>query len=278
MNVKLELGQFNWGYFRLDGGAMFGIVPMPLWRRLIPPDDDGAIPMALRSLWIRTSGRRFLVDCGMWNHFPEKLHTGVYALSQPPLAETLATATGWHLDEVTDIIATHLHFDHAGGFAREVDGRLEAAFPRARLHVQKAQLEWAVEGPLKDRGSYVPRFIEFIRHYPGLVVHDGPWTAEEGIRVEVARGHTPGMQVLRVRHGEQTVIHTADMVPTSAHVSLPYIMAYDTQPLETGAEKEALYQRYPEAVYFFEHDPDRPFWTISRREGGGWTRKEEVFI
>ncbi|MBM4353500.1 MAG: MBL fold metallo-hydrolase [Deltaproteobacteria bacterium] len=280
------ISQVCWGHFYLDGGSMFGIVPRAIWSRLIQPDEENGICMALRSLLLRrtepgssgtgrpggaSGGRNVLVDCGIWPAFPQKLRDAVYRVHQPDMHRTLAEQAGIGPGEVTDVVATHLHFDHVGGLAREVEGNLVPTFPEARVHVQRRQLEWACSASVKDRGSYVPKMVELIAGLPGLVVHDGPYDLDEGVRVEVADGHTPGMQIVHATCGGSHFIHAADMVPSSAHVPIPYVMAFDLEPLKTVAEKESLFSAWPGAVYFFMHDPDHPFWMLSRTEKG-WQR------
>ena len=280
----ISFTQVNWGSFVLDGGAMFGIIPRPLWARLIPPNDRNGIRLAARSLVVRGRERVVLVDCGFWEYFPPKLASNIYSVQQPDIAATLAAQTGFAPSDVTDIVATHLHFDHVGGFLekRPVSGSrfqvsgFKSRFPNARFHVQKGQLEWAQRPSDKDRGSYVPELIAGISAAPGLVVHDGAWRLEPWLAVELAHGHTPAMQIVHAEGAGRTVIHTADMIPTSSHVPLPYIMGYDNEPLKTAAEKKQLYTHAPpDAVFFFEHDPEQPFWTLRETEKG-FVRGEAV--
>ena len=272
----ISFTQVKWGSFVLDGGAMFGIIPKPLWARQIPPDEDNGIRLAARSLVVGGGNRVVLVDCGFWQYFSEKLASKIYSVEQPDMAASLAAQTGLAPADVTDVIATHLHFDHVGGFLqRDEGGDLAPRFPNAAFHVQKGQLEWAQRPSDKDRGSYVPELIAGIAASPALVLHDGPWQLEPWLSVELAHGHTPAMQIVRADGGGRTVIHTADMIPTSSHVPLPYIMGYDNEPLKTAAEKKHCFHTHPDAVYFFEHDPEQPFWTLRETEKG-FVRGEAV--
>lgn len=273
---NFKIIDIKWSTFLLDGGAMFGIVPRPLWAKLIPPDENNGIRLAMRSLMVATGERLILVDCGVWRYFPEKLRDQVYAIQQPDLPETFKARTGRDASEVTDIIASHLHFDHVGGFVHKKGESLVPTFPNAALHVQKEQLAWAQAPSDKDRGSYVKALIEAISKTDNLLVHDGPWGLLPGLEIDVVDGHTKAMQIVRVRQGDRWVIHTADMVPTSAHVPTPYIMAYDNEPLETGREKRRYYATWPDAIYFFEHDPEHPFWTLATDARGNPVRGEKV--
>lgn len=271
-----RLTQVNWAYFTLDGGAMFGVVPRPIWSPLCPPNENNGIRLAMRSLILQRDNRVVLVDCGMWNYFPEKLHTKVYNVQQEDAATALPKAIGLGPEAVTDIIPTHLHFDHVGGFLHKSGEKLAPAFPNATVHVQQRQLEWAAKPSSKDRASYLTALIDAIAAWPKLKTHDGPWELDSEVRVEIADGHTPAMQIVVVDTGTNTVVHTADMIPTSFHIPIPYIMAYDTEPVVTGREKEALYARYPKALFFFAHDPEEPLWTLARTPRGGWTRGESM--
>lgn len=266
-----SVSQVSWGHFYLDGGSMFGIVPRAIWAKLLEPNETNGIRMALRSLLLRRGERAVLVDCGIWPAFPEKLRDGVYRVHQPDMHRVLREQAGLEPDQVTDIVVTHLHFDHAGGIARNDGKELVPTFPGARVHVQKSQLDWARAASFKDRGSYVAPMVELVSGLPGLTVHDGPYTLEPGIDVELSFGHTPAMQIVQVESGGQRFVHAADLVPTSAHVPLPYVMAFDLEPLRTVTEKESLFTRCPDAVYFFMHDPEHPFWKLEKTEKG-WQR------
>jgi glyoxylase-like metal-dependent hydrolase (beta-lactamase superfamily II) len=275
---KFGIIEVKWSTFLLDGGAMFGIVPRPLWAKLIPPNENNGIRLAMRSLMIATPERLILVDCGVWTFFPEKLRDRVYAIEQPDLATTFKERTGRDVEEVTDIIATHLHFDHVGGYVNRQGDDLVATFPNADLHVQKEQLEWALSPSDKDRGSYVKPLVDAIAGAKKLVLHDGPWTLLPDLEIDVVGGHTPAMQIVRVRHDDRWLIHTADMVPTSSHIPLPYIMAYDIEPIQTGLAKQRYYSTWPEAIYFFEHDPEHPFWNLTTDSRGTVVRGERVNV
>jgi glyoxylase-like metal-dependent hydrolase (beta-lactamase superfamily II) len=212
----------------------------------------------------------------MWSYFPEKLRDQVYGLRQDDVRETLKRSCGVAAGEVTDIIATHLHFDHLGGaVTREGEGCVQT-FPNALIHVQRAQLEWARGPSIKDRGSFVPEMVAALEGSGQLQVHEGDWELCQGVGVRVVSGHTPGMQLVTVRDGERTLIHAADLVPTSFHVPVPYIMAYDLNPLATAREKGEWYAANPEAIWFFQHDPEWPWWTVRRNEKGGYGRGERV--
>lgn len=248
--------------FALDGGAMFGVVPKNLWERAYPHvDDQNRIAMAARALLIRGGGRTIVVDAGCGTKMPEKL-AKIYALDHTvyTLADGLAEH-GVSADDVTDFIYTHLHFDHAGGSTRIDDqGKIIPTFPNARHYVQKEQLAWGRNPTDKDRASFMPENWEPVAERGLLEEIDGPGELFPGIELRPFHGHTRGMQVVIV-HGNEGDDHgglayMADLTPTSAHISYPYIMAYDNFPLTTLEEKKAF---LPEAwernwILLFEHD------------------------
>lgn len=246
-----ELFAIESGRFALDGGAMFGIVPRPLWERSNPPDAQGRIALALRLLLIRGRGRTWLVDTGIGDKFDPKSNT-IYRIEGAMLPDEALRAKGFDPADVTDVILTHLHFDHGGGTTR-ADGSL--VFPRARHYVQRKQWEWAQRPSMKDRGSY--RTEDFRSLAPVLAFLEGRGELAPGIEVFPSDGHTPAMQLPRVSGDGKSVFYCADLVPTAAHVRTPWIMAYDNEPMKTAAEKTELLGRAAAEgwVLFLEHDP-----------------------
>ncbi len=249
------------GTFTLDGGAMFGVVPRPLWQQKIAPDEHHGIRMAMRALLLCGQGRRILVDGGMgagWDaRWTERYHLAPPETTLPASLKAL----GLGPDDVTDVVVTHLHFDHAGGLtrpARDHDATvLVPTFSRARHHVQRAQLAHAFAPTPRDRASYVVTRFGPVRDAGLFVVHDGPAEVAPGVTVLPVSGHSPGMQIVRVDDGPLQLLYLADLVPTAAHLPLPWIMAYDNEPLVTLREKEQLVVPFVRSggVLCFEHDP-----------------------
>ena len=244
--------------FALDGGAMFGVVPKNLWSRAYPHvDEQNRIAMAARALLIRGEGKTILVDAGCGHKMDEKLEK-IYALDHNVF--TLRDGLAAHdlaPEDVTDFIYTHLHFDHAGGSTIINDtGAIVPLFPNARHYIQKEQLEWGRNPTDKDRASFMPENWEPVVEHGLMEVLDGDGELFPGIELRRVNGHTRGMQMVIVRDDSGGLVYPADLMPTSAHISYPYIMGYDNFPLTTLEEKKTF---IPEAyernwLLCFEHD------------------------
>jgi glyoxylase-like metal-dependent hydrolase (beta-lactamase superfamily II) len=245
------------GTFGLDGGAMFGVVPKALWAKNIAPDDSNRIPMAMRLLLARGNGRAVLVDAGAGGGYDEKSDQ-IYAFAgHDNMAASLAPA-GITPEDITDVVITHLHFDHGAGVAAPSGDGWRLVFPHATHHVQKAQYQHALEPNPRDRASYFRDRITLLETENALELHEGPWTLAPGFDLDVFNGHTPGQQLPRVSGGGTTVFFCGDLIPTMHHIPTPYIMSYDLDPVRAMDEKVPVLERaYKEGwVLFFEHDFD----------------------
>lgn len=249
-----EIKSFIAGAFRLDGGAMFGVVPKNLWNRVSPADDDNRISMVMRPMVIQGNGKTILVDAGCGLGYDEKL-TKIYAFkSNIPMHDSLQSI-GLTPDDITDVLVTHLHFDHGGGVASPDGDGWQLTFPDATHHVQRLQWEHALNPNPRDKASYFRERIEILE--PSLVLYDGEWNLATGIDVLPFHGHTPGQHLPRVSGGGETLFYCGDLIPTSAHLPTPYVMAYDLQPELSMVEKSLILSMAAAESWtlFFEHDP-----------------------
>lgn len=252
------------GVQQLDGGAMFGVVPKPLWERRIPADARNRIPLALRCLLVEAPNALVLIDTGVGNKENEKFHDiyGISNAGDPTRLEDGLRHAGFDPADVDIVLDTHLHFDHAGGntFADE-GGEILPAFPRARYVVQRGELAFAHSANERIRASYLPHNFDPITDAGlwDLVEGDGRVTA--GVRVVPTPGHTPFHQSVLIESDGDVACFLADVCPTSAHLPLPWIMGYDLEPLVTLESKRGLWTRALEEDWLlvFEHDPRVPW-------------------
>ena len=249
------------GRFALDGGAMFGVVPRTLWQQQIAPDDQNRIEMALRCLLVHGQGRTVLVDTGMGDAWTEK-QRAIYSIRRERTLVDALRDLGVERGDVTDVVLTHLHFDHAGGAVQPTG---ELTFPRAAHWVQRRSWEHAQRPSTRDRGSFRADLIAALR--PSLL--DGAHELMPGFDLLVSEGHTPGLQLARIHGGGATLYYCADLVPTAAHLKLAWGMAYDLQPLVVIEEKKALLDRAlrEDATLVFEHDPRLAACTLRSEKG-----------
>jgi glyoxylase-like metal-dependent hydrolase (beta-lactamase superfamily II) len=264
------------GTLRLDGGSMFGSVPKPIWSRSHPADDRNRILLAARALLLEGQGRRVLVDIGVGDKFPPKL-ADIYAVdhAEHTLERSLA-ALGLGVGDITDLVLTHLHFDHAGGATRLQNGVLVPRLPRAQVHVQRRNLENARRPNPRERASYFAENWEPLEQAGLLRVWDGAQRPWPGIELFTADGHTRGQQLARVSGPEGTLYYVADLIPTASHVRIPFVMGYDVAAIETMDEKRRLLEKAVKenAWIFLEHDPEialaRP---VTEADDFGWSER-----
>jgi glyoxylase-like metal-dependent hydrolase (beta-lactamase superfamily II) len=270
----VKIGKYNLrfiqtGLFALDGGAMFGIIPKPLWEKSNPPDEKNRIKLGAKSILLESDSRKILVDTGIGSNWDEKF-LKIYDVQfhNNNLFDEL-NKVNIKPDEITDVILTHLHFDHTGGSVIEQNGKMIPAFPNADYHVQKEHFDWALNPSDRDRGSFIKnRFIPLAEE--GILNFISDKYFDDEIEFIKVYGHTIGMQLLKIFDSSNTILYCADLVPTSSHVPVPYVMGYDIQPLNTVKEKNELFPMAVEEEWklIFEHDPKILAATINKTEKG----------
>ena len=252
-----EVYSINAGYFRLDGGAMFGVVPRVLWQDKCIPDEKNRILQATRVLLIIDGSRKILIDTGMGNWHDQK-SIDRFSLEKPDFDFNHALANyEISAEDITDVIVTHLHFDHAGGLAFKKETEIEPTFPNASIWVQKQQWQWAQSPSLKDRGSFMETHLNIIRNCTNVNLLDGPAEITPNVSVLPFHGHTPAMQTVIVKTDSRTCWFPSDLIPTAWHLRIPYIMAYDNNPVLAVEEKEKMLSkvRLEKWLIYFYHDP-----------------------
>ncbi|NSL89977.1 MBL fold metallo-hydrolase [Chitinophaga solisilvae] len=267
----MRLYTIDTGFFKLDGGAMFGVVPKTMWNKLNPADDNNLCTWAMRCLLIEDGNRLILVDNGIGDKQDARFFSHYYLHGDATLDKSLA-AHGFHRDDITDVFLTHLHFDHCGGSIRREGDKLVPAFKNATFWSNEDHWKWATQPNDREKASFLKENIlpiqesgqlKFIEHKDGTAFTDN-------ISVRFASGHTDAMMLPQLQYKDKTILYMADLLPSVAHLPLPYVMAYDMFPLTTLTEKkkylqEALDQQY---VLFFEHDPRIECCTLEMTEKG----------
>jgi glyoxylase-like metal-dependent hydrolase (beta-lactamase superfamily II) len=265
----MKIGRYSvktvmFGSFRLDGGCMFGSVPKNLWSRSIASDSENCIPLVCRSLLLEDDTRKILIDVGCGDKWSDKLRQ-IYGIELAP-KESL----GFNPSEITDVVLTHLHFDHAAGISHLApDGSLALTYPQAKVHLQVANWERAQNPTPKDRASYLPDTVEPLKK-ANLSLCDGTIEILPEVTVHRVDGHTPGQQWIEVGAGPERIFFPTDLVPTSHHVPLPFHMGYDVCADTLLKEKLVFLERaiQPGVTVCFQHDATTDFAKVILNDRG----------
>lgn len=281
----MNLYTINAGYFKLDGGAMFGVVPKSMWNKLNPADENNMCSWALRCLLVEDEGKLILIDNGMGDKQDTKFFGHYYLHGDDTLDKSLAQH-GFTKDDITDVFLTHLHFDHCGGSIIRDGEKLVPAFKNATYWSNEQHWLWATKPNDRERASFLKENILPIKEsgqlqFIAVTENDiGETTAtplSKNFSVKTANGHTGAMMLPVIKYKEKTIVYMADLLPSVAHIPLPYVMGYDMFPLTTLNEKkifliEALENNY---TLFFEHDPVNECCNLQMTEKG--IRQKDVF-
>jgi glyoxylase-like metal-dependent hydrolase (beta-lactamase superfamily II) len=265
---EFELTPLFDGFFRLDGGAMFGVVPKPLWEKRSPADDKNRITLGMRPLLVRSDAGVMLIDAGVGDKMDEK-SVAIYGIDRRRNLQHSLSEAGLSPDHIDIVLASHLHFDHAGGFtARHASGSIRPVFPRARYVARTAEWEDATHPHERNRASYLAEnFVPLMTAgVLDLVPDDRAITP--GVRVVRTGGHTMHHQIVFIESGGRTAVFAADLIPTTAHIDEPWIMGYDLYPMDTLAFKRTFVREAIDREYliFFEHDPVIPAGYIREKD------------
>jgi len=262
----LEVEIVSGGRFRLDGGGMFGIIPRPLWSRSYPPDDRGRIPLDTNCLLVRAGGELILVDTGNGSKLDERERQIFDLPAGDPLAASLA-ARGVRPADITIVVFTHLHMDHAGGATRLEDGAVVPSFPRARFLVQRREWLDARRNRSHMRTSYRRENLEPLRASGRLELLEGDAAIAPGVEVRVTPGHTRGHQSVLLRGGGEAALYAGDLCPTAGHMRSTYNMAYDIDPYRTVRMKARMLRQAADEgwLWIFDHEPERRVVRVARQ-------------
>jgi glyoxylase-like metal-dependent hydrolase (beta-lactamase superfamily II) len=255
----MKIHSINAGYFKLDGGAMFGVVPKSMWQKLNPPDENNMCNWAMRCMLIEDEGRLILIDNGMGDKQSEKFF-GHYYLNGDDTLEKSLTKHGVSKDDITDVFLTHLHFDHCGGSIERINDQLVPAFKNATYWSNENHWQWATKPNDREKASFLKENILPIRESGKLKFIEQKEGIQftKNIKLRFVNGHTESMMLPEINYKDKTIVYVADLFPSIAHIPIPYVMAYDTRPLKTLVEKKSFLEEALEKdfILFFEHDPE----------------------
>lgn len=266
----MKLITIDTGFFKLDGGAMFGVVPKSLWQKLNPPDANNLCTWAMRCLLIEDGGKLILIDNGIGDKQDEKFLGHYHLHGEHSLIKSIHAA-GYSPDDITDMFLTHLHFDHCGGGLRKEGERIVTTFPNASYWTHPGHWTWATQPNAREKASFLKENILPMQESGQLkmVSADGKSPLSQ-LDILVVSGHTDKMMLPMIRYKGHVICYMADLIPSSGHIPIPYVMGFDTRPLITMDEKEKFLNDAADKNYvlYFEHDPIHECCTVKRTDKG----------
>lgn len=266
----MKLHVIDTGLFKLDGGAMFGVVPKAIWQKSNPPDDTNMCTLAMRCLLIEDGNKLTLIDNGIGDKQDAKFLAHYYLHGNDSLIKSINKA-GFSQHDVTDMFLTHLHFDHCGGGVKNTGGKLELTFPMATYWSNADHWKWATQPNSREKASFLKENIIPIQESGNLkFIEPNQPSSFSQFNIFFASGHTDKMMIPKIAYNGKTICYMADLLPSVSHIPLPYIMGYDTRPLLTLAEKELFLNEAADNQYilFLEHDSVNECCTVKRTEKG----------
>ena len=276
---KYDLYSVETSEFGLDGGAMFGIIPKPVWEKKVPADELNRVNMVTRSLLLVSDEKKILIDTGNGTKWEEK-YKQIYDINtdQYNIEKSLGKY-GFSSDQITDVICTHMHFDHIGGNTKIKFGEVVPTFPNAKYWISEENWNLANHPSQKDAGSFIEHDWKVLAENQMIEIIKGKEPFIEGIETIVTRGHTPGLLHPIVSDGSNKLFYGADIFPMVAHIPIPWVMAYDVQPVVTMEEKQKLLQKMEREdwILFFEHDPHIQACTV-HKDGKHYKLNKEIKI
>lgn len=273
----MKLHTIDTGFFKLDGGAMFGVVPKTIWGKLHPPDANNLCTWAMRCLLVEDGRQLILIDCGLGDKQDAKFFSHYEPHGDDSLEKSLA-ALGFGLEDITDVLLSHLHFDHCGGAIRRRGENLVPAFPNATYWSHEKHWQWAVQPNAREKASFLRENILPIQESGQLrFAEEGSAPIHPAIKIHTVSGHTESMMIPHISYKGHTIVYCADLFPARWHLPVPFVMAYDTRPLLTLDEKQRFLPAALENNYllFFEHDPTVEMVSL-QATGRGVREKDQI--
>lgn len=251
----MQLHPIYAGNFSCDGGSLFSVIPKPMWSKVYPADENNVTKLILRCLLVDTGERKILIEAGVGNHYPEKVRKNNGHEDTDAIEKSLAEK-GFSVDDITDVLFTHLHWDHCNGAVINDNGILKLQFPKAKHWCSKKQWEHSKISNIREQAAYYPEILNFLKTEGNMQLVDGECELFAGISVRMFDGHTPGQMIPFITSGEKTYVYMSDLIPTAANIPIVWLAAYDLYPVTAMEEKEKFLKEVAEKEYvlFFEHD------------------------
>jgi glyoxylase-like metal-dependent hydrolase (beta-lactamase superfamily II) len=267
----MKLHTINTGFFKLDGGAMHGVVPKSMWKKSNPADENNLCTWAMRCLLMEENNKLILIDTGMGNKQDEKFFSHFLPHGDDTLEKSL-NALGFSSDDITDVFLTHLHFDHCGGAIKRTGEKLIPAFKNAIYWSNETHWNWAIQPNPREKASFLKENILPIQESGQLklIEHKEGISFTDNMEIRFMNGHTDSMMLPLINYNGQKILYCADLIPSAAHISLPWVMGYDMRPLDTLSEKEKVFQEAIDNnwLLFFEHDRINELGSLQQTEKG----------
>jgi len=265
----MKIHSIDAGLFKLDGGAMFGVVPKTMWSKLNPPDTNNLCTWAMRCMLIENGNKLILIDTGMGHKQNEKFRSHFHPHGEGNLVSSIQSK-GYSTEDITDVILTHLHFDHCGGAIYRNGDKLSPQFKNARYWCHETHWEWSLTPNEREKASFLKENILPIQENGQLSFLQKDSFANWGMEFDFVNGHTESMAIPYIDYNGRTIVFAADLMPSSFHIPMPYVMAYDIRPLDTLSERDILYQKVlaKNAYIFFEHDPVNEMGSLKKNDDG----------
>lgn len=251
----MQLIPIHAGFFSCDGGSLFSVIPKVLWNKVYPANESNIVQLVLRCLLVDFGDRKILIEAGVGNHYSEKVRLNNGHRETDVIEKSLAE-NGYRTEDITDVIFTHLHWDHCNGAMLNVNGQLKLQFPNARHWCSKRQWEHSKVSNVRERAAYYPEILNFLKEEGNMQLMEEEELLFPGISVRMFDGHTPGQMIPFIQSGEETYVYMSDLIPTAANIPVVWLASYDLYPVVAMEEKEAFLKEAADKNYilFFEHD------------------------
>jgi len=251
----MQLYPIHAGYFSCDGGALFSVIPKAMWNKVYPANENNIVQLVLRCLLVDLGDRKILIEAGVGNHYSEKVRQNNGHRETDSIESSLAEV-GYRAEDITDVLFTHLHWDHCNGAVRNVNGQLKLQFPNATHWCSKPQWEHFQVSNIRERAAYYPEILNFLKTEGNMQLVEKDGQLFPDISVRMFGGHTPGQMIPFIHSGDKTYVYMSDLIPTAANIPIVWLASYDLYPVTAMEEKEAFLKEAADNNYllFFEHD------------------------